>query len=528
MTTGAAPSVRARLEAALGESLVLERELGGGGMSVVFVARESALERRVAVKVLSPELTAAVDARRFRREILLAARLQHPHVVPVLRAGDADGLPYFVMPYVEGESLRERLARSGALPLGEGVRVLRGVAAALAYAHRQGVVHRDIKPDNVLLSQGSPVLTDFGVARALLAAAVASSAHEPRPAWGGGGSEDDGHAEVGFTAGTPAYMAPEQAAADPAADHRMDIYAFGVLAYELFTGALPFPGRSGAAMLAAHVAEPPPPVTRRRADLPPRVASLVMHCLEKDPAHRPSSADYLVAVLDALLVPGGEVARVDRAERASQPHTAGARGQRGLLAAGGVAALLVGALAWWRVGAGDRAVAAPERARVVLAAFGGAGADPVLTGVLAEAVRTDLGASERVAPLPPPLVERALASLCLAPGTPLDAAIARRVALRAGVPVAGVVEGRVTNVGGVYAVALTLADARSGETLAAYRETADGLPAVMPAVNRAVEALRERAERAAVVPAGAAGDSTCPEGAAPGGGAGEPPRAGRA
>ena len=169
-----AADLREQLQASLGEAYQLERELGGGGMSRVFVAVETALGRRVVVKVLTPELAAGVSVDRFRREILFAAQLQHPHIVPLLAAGDAGGLPWFTMPFVTGESLRARLERDGELPVAEAVRVLRDVASALAYAHQQGVVHRDIKPDNVLLSHGVAVVTDFGVAKALTASSGAA------------------------------------------------------------------------------------------------------------------------------------------------------------------------------------------------------------------------------------------------------------------------------------------------------------------------------------------------------------------
>jgi len=160
------------LQASLGPTYVLERELGGGGMSRVFVAREAALDRQVVIKVLPPELAASVNVERFRREIALAARLQHAHIVPLLTAGEANGLPYFTMPFIDGESLRSTLEHTGELPIVTAVRYLREVASALAYAHANGVVHRDIKPDNVLIAGGAAIVTDFGVAKALSAAAL--------------------------------------------------------------------------------------------------------------------------------------------------------------------------------------------------------------------------------------------------------------------------------------------------------------------------------------------------------------------
>ena len=235
--------LRAQLEAALGAAYAIERELSGGGMSRVFVATEVALGRKVVVKVLAPELAAEVSLERFKREIMLAARLQHPHIVPVLSAGEVAKLPFFTMPYIEGESLRTRLGRTGELPVAEAVRILREVASALEHAHDRGIAHRDIKPDNVLLCRGSSMVTDFGVAKALDASVVHHG--------------DGTITSRGIALGTPAYMAPEQAAADPAMDQRVDLYAFGSLAYELLTGQAPFAGRSPQAMLAAHVAEAP-------------------------------------------------------------------------------------------------------------------------------------------------------------------------------------------------------------------------------------------------------------------------------
>src|SRR5690606_6224500 len=211
---------RTRLERALGAAYRIRQELGGGGMSRVFVADEVALGRSVVIKILAPELTGDLSADRFQREITLAARLQHPHIVPLLTAGDAAGAPWYAMPLADGETLRARLAQ-GALPVPEAVRLLRDLAGALAYAHEHGVIHRDIKPENILLSDGRAVVTDFGVAKALV------EANRTGPG---------AQTTIGVVVGTPAYMAPEQAAGDTQLDHRADLYAFGVVAYELLTG----------------------------------------------------------------------------------------------------------------------------------------------------------------------------------------------------------------------------------------------------------------------------------------------------
>lgn len=271
-----------RVAAGLGSQFVIERELGGGGMSRVFLARDIALDRPVVVKVQS--VHGAINEDRFRREIMLAAQLQHPHVVPLLSAGSAEGLLFFTMPFVAGESLRTLIDRGGAIPIDRARVLLRDIARALGYAHGQGIVHRDIKPDNVLLSSDLAMVTDFGVAKAL------SSARE---------ADDGGLTAVGTSLGTPAYIAPEQAAGDPSADHRADLYSFGALGYEVLTGQPPFAGRTPRAAIAAHIAEAPRPVGELRTDVPGDLAALVMACLEKEPSRRPQSATDIVTRLEA-------------------------------------------------------------------------------------------------------------------------------------------------------------------------------------------------------------------------------------
>jgi serine/threonine-protein kinase len=281
MTTSG--SFREELQAALEGSYILERELADAGMARVFVAREVALGRTVVVKALSPDLAARLSLERFRREIQLTARLVHPAIVPLLTAGDADGFLYYTMPFVEGESLRARLMRSGELPVAEAISIMRDLAEALSYAHTQGVVHRDIKPENILLSAAGALLTDFGIAKALHFAAA----------------DRDEQMSAGLAFGTPAYMAPEQAAADPRADHRADLYSLGVVAYEMLIGHPPFEHRSPQAVLAAQAVESPDPIAPLRPAVPARVAVLVMQLLEKRPADRPQSANAVVRSLTA-------------------------------------------------------------------------------------------------------------------------------------------------------------------------------------------------------------------------------------
>jgi serine/threonine-protein kinase len=283
-----------RLRAALAGRYTLEREIGSGGMATVYLAEDVKHHRKVALKVMRPELAASMGATRFLREIETAAQLQHPHILPLHDSGEADGFLYFVMPYVEGESLRTRLARGGELPVGEAVRVLRDVADALAHAHARGVVHRDIKPDNVLLSGRHALVTDFGVAKAVSEATGRQSI-----------------TTVGVALGTPSYMSPEQAAADPHIDHRADIYALGCLAYELLAGRPPFVGDSAQQVLAAHVTQAATPVTSGRPAVPPGVNTLVMRCLEKKPADRWQTAEEVLVQLEGLMTPSGGVTPTD-------------------------------------------------------------------------------------------------------------------------------------------------------------------------------------------------------------------------
>jgi tetratricopeptide (TPR) repeat protein/predicted Ser/Thr protein kinase len=277
--------IRSQLQATLSGSYTLERELGGGGMSRVFVAEETRLGRKVVVKVLSPELAASLSAERFEREIKVAASLQQANIVPVLFAGDAAGLPYYTMPFVEGRSLRAKLG-DGPMSIAQATGVLKDIARALSYAHEHGVVHRDIKPDNVLLSGGAAVVTDFGIAKAI-------SASRTGP---GAGTLT----QIGTSIGTPAYMAPEQAAADPDVDHRADIYAFGCLAYELLAGRSPFHDLSPQRMLSAHMHEKPTHVGELRPDAPQPLAELVMRCLAKDRNDRVQSASDILHTLETM------------------------------------------------------------------------------------------------------------------------------------------------------------------------------------------------------------------------------------
>ncbi len=303
--------LRTQLQATLGDGYTLERELGGGGMSRVFVARENALGRDVVVKVLAPELSASVSAERFTREIATAARLQQANIVPVLAAGTSDGVPYYTMPFVTGESLRAQMTIGTPLSMHDRVAVLRDLARALAYAHAQGVIHRDIKPENILLSGGAAVVTDFGIAKAISAARTVDG---PSPA-----ASDGTLTQVGSSVGTPAYMAPEQAVGE-AIDARADLYAWGVVAYELLAGVHPFAGKRGASQLiAAHIAEVPRALVDTTPAVPLDMSALVMQCLEKNPAQRPVDANALLARLSGITTPSAETSS-RRGPRQSSPR----------------------------------------------------------------------------------------------------------------------------------------------------------------------------------------------------------------
>ena len=321
---------RERLERALSGAFRIERELGGGGMARVFLAEEVTLNRRVVVKVLSSELTHDLSVERFAREIRLSARLQHPNIVPLLASGEAANVPYYTMPFIEGESLRARLTR---LPAGQrmlqmqSIEILRDVARALNYAHRQGVVHRDIKPENVLLGNDAAMVADFGVAKALAAARTK-----------GPEAGNSTLTQGGLSLGTPAYMSPEQVAGDPAVDHRADLYSWGVLAYELLSGAHPFADRrSVQALLTAHLVEDPRPMADAAPDVAPVIAAVVMECLRKNPDERPLSADAIVNALgratandqqtaSAAVVGGTSPTRVPTIKRGSRLLVPGALG----------------------------------------------------------------------------------------------------------------------------------------------------------------------------------------------------------
>lgn len=334
------------LRTALADRYEIEKEIGHGGMANVYLAKDLKHHREVAVKVLRPDLAAALGPERFLREIEIAANLTHPHILPLHDSGETDGFLYYVMPYIEGDTLRERIEKEGELPVAEAVRIIREVVDALAFAHSKGVVHRDIKPDNVMLSGRHAMVTDFGVAKAI--------------------SEATGRNQLttaGVALGTPAYMSPEQATADPHVDHRADIYAVGAMAYELLTGRVPFVGATPQAVLAAHVTEEPEPVSKYRDQVSGELEAVVMKCLAKKPADRWQSADEIMPYLDTVATSGSLT------PTATVPLTAWVAHRRRPLVYSVTGALIALAAvgSWWITGKSSEFLVLGERHQVTRA-----------------------------------------------------------------------------------------------------------------------------------------------------------------
>ena len=321
-----------RLAQALGDGYALEGELGHGGFAFVFAARDRQLDRDVAVKVLRPELADMPDLRvRFRREAEAVARLRHPHLLPIYSVGEEEGLVYFVMPRVVGESLKTRLARERRLAIDVARRILIEAAGALGVAHRAGLIHRDVKPDNIMLEseEARVLLMDFGIAKAV--------------------GTNSGLTQTGSVIGTPHYMSPEQASGDHTIDQRSDLYSLGIVGFEMLTGSVPFDADSTAAVLVKHLTAEPPSVARNRPECPPDLVHVIARCLEKNPAERWSSASDLVRALQ------GEMRRSTRATRGSgsvkltdpiHRYRIWAVGALGAVAAGSIADLVMRRVLW--------------------------------------------------------------------------------------------------------------------------------------------------------------------------------------
>src|SRR5437660_9426038 len=277
--------ILAGLKAALADRYAIDRELGHGGTATVYLAQDLKHGRSVAVKVLRPELAAALGAERFLREIEIAARLTHPHILPLHDSGEAKGFLYYVMPFVDGESLRDRLRREQQLPIEEAVRIAREVATALSHAHSHDVVHRDIKPENILLSGGEAVVADFGIARAIVAAGAETLT------------------DTGLAVGTPGYMSPEQATGAEHVDGRSDIYSLGCVLYEMLAGHPPFTGSNAQEILGRHAIDGVPAVRAARNGVPLAVEQTITRSLAKQPADRFATTDEFAEALSRAVAP---------------------------------------------------------------------------------------------------------------------------------------------------------------------------------------------------------------------------------
>jgi TolB-like protein len=433
----------ARLARALGDDIVIERELGGGGMSRVYLCLDRVHERRLAVKVMRGDLSPD----RFRREVLTTAGLQHPNIVPIIGSGSVDGVPYLVMPFIDGESLRARLQRSPAMPLREVLSVFRDVARALAYAHRNGVIHRDIKPDNILLAGDAAMVTDFGIAKAVGEAASRLGSSQSLT-------------QVGAAVGTPRYMAPEQLAGDAAIDGRADLYAFGAALYEALGGEPAFPQPSVTALLRAKL-DVPRSLTELPAALPAGLRALVPRLLSANPDERPASADELVVLLEDVTTSGVRSLATTAPRGLPRP----ARWALGIAAAAALAFLAIRGVPGG-AGAGARVATPQDVAIVPFVDLSETQGEARLAAVFTDALITDLvrlGGGH--------VASRTAVETGLRSG--LDSqAIARQL------KVGSLVEGTVTRDGTLVTITVRVVDATDGRVIWAdlIEGGADSLP----------------------------------------------------
>jgi eukaryotic-like serine/threonine-protein kinase len=533
-----------RLRTALADRYEIERELGHGGMARVYLAQDRKHQRAVAIKVLRPDVAAAIGAGRFLREITIAARLSHPHILPLHDSGEAESFLYFVMPFVPGATLRARLEREGQLPLDDALLIAREVADALSHAHSQGIVHRDIKPENILFVSGHAVVSDFGIARPISVAA------------------GERVTDTGIVVGTPTYMSPEQATGSEEVDARSDVYSLGCVLYEMLAGAPPFTGASAQAVIAAQVSATPRSLTSLRRGAPPAVANAVARALAKDPAARfqsarefrdaiaPLAADAAgrhghplrvaglyglaaAAVVGAaygltmelglpswvisgatflllgglpIMVATGLVERRRALARATGVEGTAVAGPRGwltwrrALAGGGVAFAVLGlgttgymAMRLLGIAPFGTLVAAgvlKNREPLILADFENRAADSTLGPSLTAAFRVDLGESPVVRLLDPMAIADALRRAERPATTPLDVPLARELAQRE--QVKAIVRGEIDPLGGGYVLAASIVAAADGHVLTAVRETAANDAGLIGAVDRLSRKLRER------------------------------------
>jgi tetratricopeptide (TPR) repeat protein len=459
------------LRAALASRYDLDREIGRGGTARVYLAHDRQHARSVAIKVLSNVLTAAIGPDRFLREIRIAAGLQHPHILPLHDSGTAGGVLYYVMPFVEGMTLRERIERETQLPLGDALRITREVADALGYAHERGIVHRDIKPANILLAGYPPgsgsrggwhaVVADFGMARALHA------------------ESEESRTESGIAVGTPEYMSPEQASGNRTVDGRTDVYALGCVLYEMLAGEPPFASRTVQGVLARHIHDPVPPLHVVRPSVPAHVEAAVERALAKVPADRFATAADFVAALEQ--------------GPAHSPAPASRRWHR-QLAALGLAVLIGTGVLFGSRALDDGPATASEPARIMVADFDGPAGDRTLPTAVRELITAELDQSEVVSPMPRQQIAAVMRDAGLSDTAVLTSDLARELAVRSSVRT--ILSGSVLPVAaGRYSIVLRVADADSGRTLIAVSRAAtdrDLVPSVQAAARELRRGLGER------------------------------------
>ena len=446
-----------RLTTALADRYRVERELGRGGMATVFLAEDLRHRRSVAIKVLDPEVAAAIGPERFLREIETVARLTHPHILPLHDSGQADSLLFYVMPYIEGESLRSRLTREKQLPLADAQRIAAELADALDYAHEHGIVHRDLKPENVLLQHGRALLADFGIARAVAAAGAQKLT------------------STGVAVGTPSYMSPEQVAAG-LVDARSDVYGLGCVVYEMLAGQPPFTGPTAESLAHQHLNVPAPEVTRLRPSAGASVTAALMRALAKTPADRFATTGEFAAALAAKDEPAPRV---------------GAGGTRWIAAAAVFVVLALVALAawqqWWPLG-GRSAPPPTKKEWILVAEFEGPGDEPDIARAAQGLVVVALDQSGIVMTVPRDQLAQALEQTAKPDTLRVDGPLARELAYRNGIR--AVLEGRVSRVGAGYSVVLRLSESGSDSTLITVSGSARDGDALIPALDRLARQMR--------------------------------------
>ncbi len=458
-----------RLSFVLADRYRIERPLGRGGMATVFLAEDLKHHRRVAIKVLDPEVAAAIGPERFLREIETVAKLTHPHILPLHDSGVADGLLFYVMPFVEGESLRERLAREKQLPLDDALRIAREVADALSYAHSHGVVHRDIKPENILLEEAHAVVADFGIARAVAAGAEKLTA-------------------TGIAMGTPAYMSPEQAAGSRDLDGRSDLYSLGCVLYEMLAGQPPFTGPTAESLAHQHLNVTPRPVTELRPAVPAPVAAALQRALAKTPADRFNPVALFGEALGSTAI---ATATPMPAAPAPRRHRA-----RWLVAAAATVIVLVAIAAWQRWGPFEewrgRAANAPRARRdwILVADFDGPPEDPSMARTAREIVCAALDQSSVVASLPQDQIQAVLQQAGKPDTTRLTPQLARELAYRATVRV--LLEGEIRHLGTHFASTLRATDVEQDRQIVSVSDVAHSEDALIPMFGRMARRIREK------------------------------------